>query len=142
MQQTDSRFPPSLMTVRTGQSESLLLFGQEFMDTSLLLLLLSHFSRLRPCVTPLTAAHQAPPSLGLSRQECWSRLPLPSPGHISKGAQLSPGLLFGQTLVCGPFLFLFFLIHSVRMGGPYIDTKADVSGRFYDLMSTPIIKLI
>ena len=28
------------------------------------------------------------------------------------------------------------------MGGPYIDTKADVSGRFYDLMSTPIIKLI
>ena len=52
MQQTDSRFPPSLMTVRTGQSESLLLFGQEFMDTSLLLLLLSHFSRLWPYVIP------------------------------------------------------------------------------------------
>ena len=33
------------------------------------LLLLSHFSRVRLCVTPETAAHQAPPSLGFSRQE-------------------------------------------------------------------------
>ena len=29
--------------------------------------------------TPWTAAHQAPPSMGFSRQECWSGLPLPSP---------------------------------------------------------------
>ena len=34
-----------------------------------LLLLLSHFSRVRHCATPQTAAHQAPPSLGFSRQE-------------------------------------------------------------------------
>ena len=27
------------------------------------------------------AAHQAPPSLGFSRQEHWSRLPFPSPMH-------------------------------------------------------------
>ena len=33
------------------------------------------------CGTPQTAAHQAPPSLGLSRQECWSGLPFPSPVH-------------------------------------------------------------
>ena len=38
----------------------------------LLLLLLSHLSRVRLCATPLTAAHQAPPSLGFSRQEHWS----------------------------------------------------------------------
>ena len=38
----------------------------------LLLLLLSHFSRVRLCATPSTAAHQAPPSLGFSRQEHWS----------------------------------------------------------------------
>ena len=25
------------------------------------------------------AAHQAPPSMGFSRQECWSGVPLPSP---------------------------------------------------------------
>jgi len=29
--------------------------------------------------TPWTAAYQAPPSMGLSRQEYWSGLPLPSP---------------------------------------------------------------
>ena len=32
------------------------------------MLLLSQFSRVRLCVTPQTAAHQAPPSLGFSRQ--------------------------------------------------------------------------
>ncbi|KAM7247603.1 hypothetical protein CapIbe_001556, partial [Capra ibex] len=30
-------------------------------------------------VTPWTAAHQAPLSMGFSRQEYWSGLPLPSP---------------------------------------------------------------
>ena len=38
------------------------------------ILLLSHFSRVRLCATPQTAAHQAPPSLGFSRQEHWSEL--------------------------------------------------------------------
>ena len=36
-------------------------------------------SRVRPLVTPWTAAHQAPPSMGFSRQEYWSGVPLPSP---------------------------------------------------------------
>ena len=48
----------------------------------LLLLLLSHFSHVRLCVTPWTAAHQAPPSMGFSRQEYRSGLPLPSPSYI------------------------------------------------------------
>ena len=42
------------------------------------------FSRVRLCVTPETAAHQAPPSLGFSRQEHWSGLPFPSPMHQSE----------------------------------------------------------
>ena len=37
---------------------------------------LSHF---RPSATPWTAAFQAPPSMGFSRQEYWSGVPLPSP---------------------------------------------------------------
>ena len=45
----------------------------------LLLLLLSHLSRVRLCVTPYTAAYQAPLSMGFSRQEHWSGVPLPSP---------------------------------------------------------------
>ena len=42
------------------------------------MLLLSLFSHVRLCVTPQTAAHQAPPFLGFSRQEHWSGVPLPS----------------------------------------------------------------
>ena len=49
-----------------------------------LLLLLSCFSHVRLCATPETAAHQAPPSLGFSRQEHWSGLPFPSPMHESE----------------------------------------------------------
>ena len=47
-------------------------------------LLLSRFSRVRLYVTPETAAHQAPPSLGFSRQEHWSGLPFPSPMRESE----------------------------------------------------------
>ena len=43
-----------------------------------LLLLLSLFSRVQLCATPWTAAYQAPPSIGFSRQEYWSEVPLPS----------------------------------------------------------------
>ena len=43
----------------------------------LLLLPLSHFSHVQLCATPWTAAHQAPPSLGFSRQEHRSGLPFP-----------------------------------------------------------------
>ena len=49
-----------------------------------LLLLLSRFSRVRLCATPYTAAHQAPLSMGFSRQGHWSGLPFPSPMHESE----------------------------------------------------------
>jgi len=52
-----------------------------------MLLLLSLFSRVRLCVTPWTAAHQAPVSMEFSRQEYWSGLPFPSP-YKNKYAQL------------------------------------------------------
>ena len=50
----------------------------------IVLLLLSHFSRVQLCATPQTAAHQAPPSLGFSRKEHWSGLSFPSPMHESE----------------------------------------------------------
>ena len=58
------------------------------MAGQLLLLLLSHFSRVRLYASPQTAAHQARPSLGFSRQEHWSGVPLPSPGQDSNCSQL------------------------------------------------------
>ena len=39
-------------------------------------------SRVRLLATPWTVAYQAPPSMGFSRQEYWSGLPLPSPGDL------------------------------------------------------------
>ena len=39
-------------------------------------------SRIQLLATPWTAAYQAPPSMGFSRQEYWSGVPLPSPELI------------------------------------------------------------
>ena len=41
-------------------------------------------SRVRLCATPWTAAHQAPPPIGFSRQEYWSGVPLPSPEQVGE----------------------------------------------------------
>ena len=57
------------------------------------LVLLSHFSRVRLCATPETAAHHAPPSLGFSRQEHWSELPFPSPMQESEKWKWSRSVL-------------------------------------------------
>ena len=40
-------------------------------------------SRVRLLATPWTAAHQAPPSMGFSRQEYWSGVPSPSPAKVA-----------------------------------------------------------
>ena len=50
-------------------------------------------SRVRLLATPWTAAHQAPLSMGFSRQGYWSGVPLPSPGSV---------------LVNGKWWFLFY----------------------------------
>ena len=42
--------------------------------------------------TPWTAAYQAPPSMGFSRQKYWSGMPLPSPNGALMGALVPPGL--------------------------------------------------
>ena len=71
-------WPVTCSQVLTLKSESL------YSRLLLLLLLLSCFSHVRLCATPETAAHQASPSLGFSRQEHWSGLPFPSPRHKSE----------------------------------------------------------
>ena len=46
-------------------------------------------SRVRLLATPWTAAHQAPPSMGFSRQEYWSGVPLPSPNEDTAETKVS-----------------------------------------------------
>ena len=57
-------------------------------------------SRVWPSATPWTAAFQAPPSMGFSRQEYWSGVPLPSPYtmlHVPKNTILcSVGKAFSE----------------------------------------------
>ena len=64
------------------------------------------FSRVRPSATPWTAAYQASSSMGFSRQEYWSGVPLPSPGIVIMVAKISlrktiPTPKFGLRSCCG-----------------------------------------
>ena len=63
-------------------------------------------------VTPWTAAHQAPLSMELSRQEYWSGLPCPSPGDLSNpgikpAVPVSPALAGGFFFTTEPPTCMF-----------------------------------
>ena len=66
-------------------------------------------SHVQLFVTPWTAAHQAPPSMGFSKQEYWSGLPLPSPNHCA-------GKLFTNSNIGTIFVGHFFNIMAQSMG--------------------------
>ena len=46
------------------------------------IIILNHFNRVQLCTSLWTEAHQAPLSMGSSRQEYWSGLPFVSPGDL------------------------------------------------------------
>ena len=53
--------------------------------------------------TPWIVAHQAPPSMGFSRQQCWSGLPFPSPGDLpDPGIEPGSPALQAETLPSEP----------------------------------------
>ena len=79
----------------------------------LLLLLLSRFSRVRLCVTPWTAAYQASPSMGFSRQEHWNGLPFPSPSmNIADGKNKSKHIFSSVQLLSHVQLFATPWMHA------------------------------
>ena len=57
-------------------------------------------SRVGLFATPWTTAYQAPPSMGFSRQEYWSGVPLPSPSQVPKPGNCRPA----PTLAHQPYL--------------------------------------
>ena len=60
--------------------------------------MLSHFSRVQLCAALWIVAHQAPLSMGFSRQEYWSGLPFPSPGDLP-----NPGIKPASPALVGGF---------------------------------------
>ena len=57
-------------------------------------------SRVRLLATSWTAAYQAPPSMGVSRQEYWSGVPLPSLcGYITLGKFKVYDMLIGYIYI-------------------------------------------
>ena len=65
-------------------------------------------SRVRLFETPWTTAHQAPPSMGFSRQEYWSGVPLPSPNIAlppTKKTEIVKALLIFALIVMKRYLF-------------------------------------
>ena len=72
-------------------------------------------SRVRLLATPWTAAHQAPPSMGFSRQEYWSEVQWPSIAH-----QIMPKLLNIQSrIIVHDLLQSTFLINVVKLVPQY-----------------------
>ena len=64
-------------------------------------------SRVRLLATPWTAAYQAPPSMGFSRQEYWNEVPLPFvQGHMKFVTVLKGELDFPDSQVSGVSLDL------------------------------------
>ena len=68
------------------------------------------FSRIRLLATPWTAAYQAPPSMGFSRQEYWSGVPLLSPCVQPVGYECKNCLPRVSLILCALILTIFSLI--------------------------------
>ena len=70
--------PPGSPVPRILQARTLEWIAISFSNTWMWKVKVKWVSHVRLFVTPWTAAHQAPPSMGFSRQEYWSGVPLPS----------------------------------------------------------------
>ena len=91
-------------------------------------------SRVWLCATPQTAAHPAPPSMGLSRQEYWSGVPLPSPtAWWEKTNYLSTERIYFwifNCCICVYILSLSVVSYSWRPHGLYSARLLSVHGIF------------
>ena len=72
-------------------------------------------SRVRLLATPWTAAYQAPPSMGFSRQEYWSGLPLPSPS-FTHSCPVFPAPLIEEAVFSSLYILAFFIKDEMPIG--------------------------
>ena len=72
------------VTAFLPRSKCLLISWLRLPSTGIVKVKVKPLSRVHLFMTPWTLTHQAPPSLGFSRQEYWRALPFPSPVHESE----------------------------------------------------------
>ena len=93
-------------------------------------------NRVRLLATPWTVAYQAPPSMGFSRQEYWSGVPLLSP----RGEHQTPYIEFSLFGVTGtPYvdaMIVNFLLHFLSSYG-YLE-KANGTPLQYSCLENPM----
>ena len=93
-------------------------------------------SHTRLFANPWTVAHQAPPSMGFPRQECWSGVPLPSPSiswllqivlaaSQHRGACSFSDYSFVENML---FMFLSSLIYSIKLQEAAMHRGSDYPG--------------
>ena len=76
--------PPGSLVPGILQARTLEWVAISFSNAGKWIVKVKLLSRVRLLVTPWTVAHQAPPSMGFSRREYWSGLPLPCPDSNCK----------------------------------------------------------
>ena len=76
--------PPGSPVPGILRARTLELVATSFSNAGMWKVKVKSLSCVRPLATPWTAAYQASPSMGFSRQEHWSGLPFPSPMHESE----------------------------------------------------------
>ena len=107
-----------------------------------LLLLLNHFSCIRLYVATQMAAHQAPLSLGFSRQEYWSGLPFLSPVHACMLLLTTSFIVRIETVTVGKTKITLNCINiSIHFGieqSLLTEIKTEVSKHFW--LTTPLSK--
>jgi len=86
--------------------------------------MLGRFSHVRLFVISRTVAHQAPLSMGFSRQEYWCGLPCPPPGDLpDTGIQpvslMSPALAGGFFTTSASWEALILRAYTSHLGGHY-----------------------
>ena len=104
-------------------------------------------SRVQLLATPWTAAYQAPPSMGFSRQEYWSGVPLPSLSNNAQGCVKHMGCIFicnlpGTVLLnCFKFLLTSFFLAVFSRHLPWAENLSVRPSFFYHIKNFSICRI-
>ena len=98
--------PPGSAIPRILQARTLKWVAISFSNAWKWKMKVKSLSRVRLFTTPWTAAYQAPPSMGFSRQEYWSGVPLPFPCQWSNIWQITVSTGINAGLILVPYRWL------------------------------------